>query len=336
MRRISLNIFLVCIITSFFSSCTCKRNAPPKEEKLNIHIERFENDLFSIKLDSVKTEIKRLRSKYGELFDIYNYKVIQLGSVDDPKYPDYFKTFVTDYYMNLDYNKVKEVFPNVNDIEKGLDEAFANYKKYFPNNRIPRVYTCISGWNQSVFNSDTIMAIALDKYLGSNCDFYKKLQLDKYMTYTMRREYIVPDCMRLWGYTDYEMKDSLSNILTNMLYEAKIIYFVKQTLPRLNDTLIFGFTPAQLKWCINNENQMWTYLIEHKILFSNDILLAHKLVYPAPYTTMFTSEAPGRACVYLGYKILESYLKSNPQITFQQLMKETDYNKILRNSNFRP
>ncbi len=337
MRQFPFNIFIIGLTTALLCSCTCKRNTDNKEgKKLIIHIERFENDLFSMNLDSVKNQVIKLKSKYGEFFDIYNYKVIQLGSSDDPKYPDYLKSFVTDYYMNLDYNRVKEVFPNVNDIEKELGQAFYNYKTYFPNNKIPRVYTCISGWNQSVFNSDTILAIALDKYLGSDCDFYKKLQLDKYMTYTLRREYIVPDCMRLWGYTEFEMKDSSSNILTNMLYEAKIIYFVKKLLPRANDTLIFGFTPGQIKWCINNQKQMWTYLVEHKILFSNDLLLAHKLVYPAPYTTLFTNESPGRACVFLGLKIIESYLNANKDVTFAQLMNETDYNKILRKSNFRP
>ena len=205
MRQFPFNIFIIGLTTALLCSCTCKRNTDNKEgKKLIIHIERFENDLFSMNLDSVKNQVIKLKSKYGEFFDIYNYKVIQLGSSDDPKYPDYLKSFVTDYYMNLDYNRVKEVFPNVNDIEKELGQAFYNYKTYFPNNKIPRVYTCISGWNQSVFNSDTILAIALDKYLGSDCDFYKKLQLDKYMTYTLRREYIVPDCMRLWGYTEFK------------------------------------------------------------------------------------------------------------------------------------
>jgi hypothetical protein len=337
MRQCPFNILIIGLVIVLFNSCTCNRTKANKDsEKLIIHIGRFENDLFSMNLDSAKSQVLKLKSKYGEFFDIYNYKVIQLGSSDDPKYPDNLKTFVTDYYMNLDYKKVKEVFPNVKDIEDELGKAFYRYKTYFPNKKVPRVYTCISGWNQSVFNSDTILAIALDKYLGRNCEFYKKLQLDKYMTYTMERQYIVPDCMRLWGYTEYDMKDSASNILTNMLYEAKILYFVKKMLPETNDTLIFGFTPDQLKWCNNNQKQMWTYLVEHKILFSNDILLAHKLVFPAPYTTLFTKESPGRSCVYLGLKIINSYLKSNPDVSFSQIMKETDYNKILRKSNFKP
>lgn len=336
MRRLFYYLLIVGIIATLTNSCTCKREKSTKGEAIEIPVVRFENDLFSINLDSVTSVIPKLKAKYGEFFDIYNYKVIQLGSSDDPKYPENLKAFVTDYYMDLDYKKVKEVFPDVNDISKSLGEAFTIYKSYFPKKKIPRVYTCISGWNQSVFNSDTILAIALDKYLGRNCDFYIKLQLDKYMTYTMQREYIIPDCMRLWGYTEFEMKDSCSNILTNMLYEAKILYFVKKILPQENDSLIFGFSPAQLKWCMNNQKQMWTYLVEHKVLFSNDVLLAHKLVFPSPYTTLFTKESPGRACVFVGYKIIESYMNSNRDITLPKLMNETDYNKILRKSHFKP
>lgn len=315
-------------------------NATPetKVEKthVTIHIERFEKDLFAINLDSIDPSIKKLQKKYGEFFDMMNYKVLKLGNPKDPRYDYGLKKFLTDYFISLNYNKVKEVYPNVDQLSTDLGKAFTKYKEYFPGKRIPRVYTCISGWNQSIINSDTILGICLDKYLGENCEYYNQLQLDKYMRYTMQKDYIVPDCMRLWGYATFTFNDSASNLLSNMLYEGKIWYYMKQVLPEIQDTLIFGYTPDQLKWCINNKKQMWTYLLEHKLLFSTEYMTIRKLVYPAPFTVYFTNESPGRAAVWLGYKIVESYMKNNSEVTLAQLMTETDYQKILRKSNFKP
>ena len=152
----------------------------------------------------------------------------------------------------------------------------------------------------------------------------------------MQRDYIVPDCMKAWGYTNYEFKDSANCLLNNILYEGKMVYFVKKMLPDTHDTTVLGFTPAQLKWCTNNGEQMWTYLVEHKLLFSTNNLTIRKLVYPAPFTSYFTQESPGRAAVWLGYKIVSAYMKNNKNITLPQLMQETDYQKILRMSNFKP
>ena len=81
---------------------------------------------------------------------------------------------------------------------------------------------------------------------------------------------------------------------------------------------------------------MWTYLLEHKLLFSTDYMTIRKLVYPAPFTVYFTNESPGRSVVWIGYKIIEGYMENNKDVTLLQLMQESDYQKILRKSNYKP
>jgi hypothetical protein len=342
MNRTIWLVIAILVVMSFFYSCTCshndkKRSTLSRKNKIQlIKIQRFDRELFSINIDSIQKYVPILKKKYGEFFDIYNYKIIQLGSSEDPKYPEELKRFITDYYMNLNYQRVNEVYTNVNDIETSLNEAFSIFHEYFPEKKYPRVYTCISGWNQSVFTADTVLGVALDKYLGRTCDFYDKLGLANYMKYTMQREYIVPDCIKAWGYTQFELKDSADNVLNNLLYEGKMIYFMKKLLPDVHDTTIFGFRPDQLKWCENNLKQMWTYLAEHKMLFSTDYLTIRKLFYPAPFTAFYTNESPGRATTWLGYKIIEAYIKNNKDITLPQLMNDSEYQKILRNSKFNP
>ena len=81
---------------------------------------------------------------------------------------------------------------------------------------------------------------------------------------------------------------------------------------------------------------MWTYLLEYKLLFSTDYMIIRKLVFPAPFTSYFPKESPGRAVVWLGYKIIEAYMDENQTVTLPQLMEATDYQLILRKSKFKP
>jgi hypothetical protein len=157
-----------------------------------------------------------------------------------------------------------------------------------------------------------------------------------YLRYTMQREYILPDAMRAWGYTTFELSDSLNTFLCKMLYEGKIMFYLKKVLPETPDTIIFGYTPVQLKWCNNNAKQMWTYLIEHKLLFSTQFMIVRKLLYPSPFTSFYTRESPGRATVWLAYKVIEAYMDNNKDVTLSRLMQERDYQMILRKSNFKP
>jgi len=344
MKRINIVVLvLFSILLIINNSCQCSREkskkgiaeVKPENSEVKIHIERFEKDLFSISPDSVNQAIPRLKAKYGEFFDIFNY-VLKLGSSNDPKYPGVLKKFITDYFETLSYNKVMEVYPNLEKLSLDLNNAFTTYKEYFPNKRIPRVYTWVSGWNQQVVTTDTILGIGLDLFLGRNCEFYFNLQLANYIHYTFQREYIVPECIKTWGKTQFDFNDSACNVLGKVLYEAKIQYFAKKILPTTPDSLLYGFTPNQLKWCISNKEKMWTYLVEHKMFFLTDLMTIKKLAEPAPFTVYFTNESPGRATIWLGQKIIEAYMKNNPEITLPQLMQESDYQKILRKSNFKP
>jgi hypothetical protein len=113
------------------------------------------------------------------------------------------------------------------------------------------------------------------------------------------------------------------------------MYAVRKLLPETPDSLLFGYTPEQFRWCQNNADIMWMSLIENKLLFSTDELTIIKFINPAPFS-FFTNEAPGRAAVWLGYKIITSYMKRNRNVTFEELLLDNDYQKILTQAKFKP
>ena len=325
---VQFSIFNLLLATLFSLSCCQQPEVPEK-------IDRMEQTLFTIPIDSIPAYIPRLEQQYGELFDLYNRVIIRIGTSKDSEYPDELTRFLTDSYMYRAYKRVMEIYPNLKDIETGLGKAFSNYRREFPDRVVPSVYTLTSGFNESIIVADTVLAIALDKYLGKDEDMYFRLGLHNYQRQVMDRKYIVTDCMKYWISTEFPYNDSINNVLSNILYEGKIMYALHQLLPSTPDSLLFGFTSEQMHWCRNNTAKMWTFLVEKKMLYLTDRLTINKLIGSSPFCSLFARESPGRAVIWLGYSIIASYMKNN-KLSLEALLEDDDYQKILREAKFRP
>ncbi|HKL38227.1 MAG TPA: hypothetical protein VJ876_04975, partial [Bacteroidales bacterium] len=221
-------------------------------------------------------------------------------------------------------------------LEEDLEEGFRHYKHYFPEKEVPAIYTFMGGFNQSMVVADSTLAIGLDKYLGRDCKFYDKLGWDEYRQKNMHKQKIPTDCMRAWAQTEWPFNDSTDNLLSNMLYRGKLLYFTKSMLPSEPDTLVTGFTADELKWCRNNEEQIWNYLIDHKLMYSTDYMTINKMINPAPFTSGFPRISPGQAVNWLGWQIIEAYMDRNRKVTLEKLMKENEYQQILNASKYQP
>ncbi len=304
--------------------------------ELNIRIKRFERDLFAMDFDSIPRSIPFFYKKYGEFFDLFNYRIINIGGARQITYPDYLRSFLTDYLNNQVYQETQRVFPDLSGLEQTLTEAFKRYRVHFPDARIPQVYTFVSRFNRSIVTADSILAIGLDDYLGSDSEYYRRLGLYRYQVRNMYPGKIPSDCMSGWATTEFGYRDSVDNVLTNMIYQGKVACFTKWMLPEEPDSVIMGFTAGQMAFCRNNEARMWEYLVEKKILFESDRSAIQKFTGIGPFTRDFTPESPARAAVWLGWRISEEYLRRNPDLTIADLMRENDCQKILTLSRYNP
>jgi uncharacterized protein YjaZ len=142
--------------------------------------------------------------------------------------------------------------------------------------------------------------------------------------------------MYAWAFQEYEYKGNTENLVSNMIYQGKLLYFVDAMIPEGPDSLKIGFTKNQMEWCKANESVMWSYLIENKSLFSGDRMESVRFINPAPFTTPFGQKSPGRSGVWIGWQIVKSYMKKNPEITLKGMMEENDYHKILNESGYAP
>ncbi len=328
-----------CFLLLLFVIICCQRNTRDKKtagNKIELSVERLETDIFSADPARSDSLADYLIQHYGSFFELYTSQITNIGSIHHPFFYQSFKAFITDYHNYQIYSRVREVFPDLNKLSQDINQAFSRYHYFFTERPIPGIITFISGFNYSVVSDSGVLGIGLDNYLGPDEPLYTQTGIYNYLRVNMHPLKIPSDCMRLWAETEFPDENSMKNLLNAIIYEGKVMYFVKQMLPGEPDSLIWGFTAPQMKFCINNEKQMWTYLIEYKLLFTTDRFVINKFIREGPFTKDFSSESPARAAVWIGYRIVEKYMNKNKSLLLSDLMKENDYQMILSASGYNP
>lgn len=332
-------LILTIAILIIMAGCNNKLKVDTSKIDLKINIVRFDTAFFnlnSIDTSEVLYNIAVLQKKYPEFFDIYNQQLLGIGSPSQKDYLDNLNNFFLYCdQMNL-YEEVEKKFPlNDKSLDKSLTDAFKHFKYYFPESKPPQVYTCISGFNISVFTSDNLIGISLDKYLGSDFKPYKEM-FENYLVKRMKKEMIPVDIMKATSNMKFPFNDSVKSLLNSMIYEGRSQYFIDAMMPDLADTIKWGYSAEQWKWVNKFERNIWDYLVDQKILFSNKVIDIKTYTTDAPFTSPFSQSSAPRTGVFIGYKIVETYMKNNKKVTLQQLMQIRDYMEIYNNSYYNP
>lgn len=334
-------LFFILLFTLCFVSC---RKNPYRISvssiKADVEIKRLEKDLFNMNPDKITVTLPELKKEYGDILQLFSY-TINTGDINDPSFGDFLVRFCTDKQNNEVYRLVAKLYPDLASVEKGLENGFRHYKYYFPDKVVPEVFSCITGFNASILtlSGEPFLGIGLDKYLGTDCEYYPRLGIYSYMSEKMKPDFIVPDCIYGWGAAQWDFASlnyPADNVLAEMIHEGKLRYFARCMLPDTKDELIFGFTPDQMKFCRNNEGKMWQYLVENDLVFKTDQFVIRKLVGDAPFTSYFTNESPGRAAVWIGFRIIESYMEKNKGTNLESLMKDVNVQEILEKARYNP
>ncbi|MCZ4694418.1 gliding motility lipoprotein GldB [Ancylomarina euxinus] len=332
MRKLAFGLLLG--MTCVFVACQSnKLKVDVSDIKLEIKIERFEQKLFDLKNGS---SLEDLKSEYPRILRLYSEKVIGLGHVDDLNYLQYLNKFLNDSTMNLVANRIDSIFPDLDQQESELTGGFKHLKYYYPKAEIPKIFSQISGFNQSVVVDEGLIGVSLDKYLGVDCDFYALLRRPVYLRENMVPIRIAQDILLAYGLTEFPFRPKAHNLMEQMIYQGKILYFLQALLPEKSESDIVKYSSEDYKWCVDNETQVWAYLIEQKHLFSTQTSMTRNYINDAPFTTGMPQESPGRIGTWVGLQIVKSYMAKHSELSIPQLMAEDDYAAILRESAYQP
>ncbi len=337
MRR---NFFILTVLSFFLlvsGGCgrTNRFQVDLNAERVPVEVQRFDEDLLAVDTARIMEEVVRLADKYPDFFPVYVETILGTQPQDTTEIAELLMDFLTDTTFTGVNRKVLKDYKNISDIESSFSDAYTYIHHYFPDIDLPEIYFYVSGFNLSIMMNDNIAGMGTDLYLGADYELYHDFTYE-YMTHSMNRENIVPDLISALLFREFRMDTDKDRLIDHMLYRGKVMYLVSIFIPGLKDQYLMGYTEEQAEWCHHYERQIWASVIDQKHLFSTDHLLIRKYLNDAPFTSPVSQDSPGRLGTWVGYRIIESYMNQNENVTLQELMAENDYQKVLENSGYRP
>lgn len=322
LNRLLIAAYCVFMMASCSNGRTRFYDASVSDDPTEISIEPFFKDLFL--MDSTQ-----LVNKYGEFVPLYAYRVINVRSISD------IELFKADTGIIELQSDVDSVYASYSDVEQKLNLAFKYFHHYFPDKEVPRILFHVSGFNQSIVTADGFLSASIDQYLGSDYKPYNAVAYN-YEVPFMTREQLPVDMMYGWVTATFPECLTGDRMLDQMIFQGKLIYLIRVFFPDEPEYRVLSYTEEQLRWCDRYEKEIWGYILENKEVFSTDWRVYTKYMSPAPFTSGLSQDSPGRIGVYLGYRIVESYMNHNADVTLPQLMQPTESQKFLQDAVYRP
>jgi hypothetical protein len=329
---------ILIILAVVMCGCGNKYQYIPKDiEPVEVEIVRFDSAQLAVRPDSVKQDIERLYADYEAFMPMFVEGVLGLPSEDTAYLCALYADFLTDTVMGFAQTNAlaKEKFANVDSLQEALNTGFSRLHYLYPEWEIPTVYLFVSGFNSTVIYYEDMLGVGVDMYLGGDYPYYNNVVYD-YQRSTMQKEYVVRDVMSMYLAYNIAYNSQYNRLLEQMIFRGKQLFLLSQLLPDAPAWQIIGYTPEQWAWCLHYEQAIWNRIMEKRDLFKTESSVLSSYMNEGPFTAEVTQDSPGRLGLWVGWRIVESYMRHNQDITIHDLMAEGDAQKILEQSYYRP
>ena len=306
-------------------------------EKIEVEIIRFDSALLSIDPNNVSIGIKKLYTDYKEIMPIYVEGVLRLDSKDTITLNQSYADFLADTVMGFAQtnNEVRKQFTDIRTIQHELNNGFTRLHYLYPDWEIPTIFFFISGFNGSIFQYENLIGIGVDMYLGSDYRYYNNVVYD-YQKHSMRKECLVGDILSFCISQNIPYTSSKNRLLERMIFSGKQMYLLAQLLPNLSSYDVINYKKEQWDWCEMYESAIWNKVMDNRDLFKTESMLINSYLNDGPFTAEISQDSPGRLGIWIGWRIVDSYMRNNEYVTIQELMSEGDAQKILEQSFYKP
>ncbi len=333
MRKLIHSLLIALTIVSaygLYKHYTAKTKKPDLSTiLLNLPVQRLEKELFKL---TNQEAIKHFLAEHPT----FSQQFLGVHAEQDASLMvDKLYNLVQDTAMQELYQEVNKVFEEFTPIQQQLEKAFRYIRYYYPNYSPPQVATFITGMQSDLYVDTDLIVIGLDCFLGDKARF-RPIKTPQYILRTYQPAYIAPKIMLLLAQFFQKNAPTDHTLLSDMLAYGKAYYFTKAVLPEIGDEIILGYTTEQLADTQQNQRIVWEHFIEHQLLYETNHLIKKRYLGLRPFTPEIGTKCPGNIGGWLGWEIIKQYMERNPQVTLAALMQETDAQKVLNQSKYRP
>lgn len=340
LSNLKTSLIILNLFTLSFFACqnnnACQDPIDTADIEVKIEITRLEQEIFQLK---TKKEITQFLDKYPDFSEIY---LQRSRRPHDSVLVNLISYMVNEPHQDTLYQDVQKKYENIESIKQEFIDAFKHIKYYYPDFKIPKIYTITTGlksfFGTDLFVNQDMIVISLDFFMGKDARY--RPPTEEFPDYIWRRYHakaIVPTAMlgisNQYNQTDFEDKTTVAE----MLYFGKSYHFIKAMMPCIPDSTLFGYTQEELNNVEdeNNRDYIWRYLLDKKVLFSTNHLVKNNFLNESPYIAEINKACPGRIGRWFGYRIIQKYMKRNPKVNFTELMATTKTRELFNQSGYR-
>ncbi len=326
------------MLMGLLCGCGNKHQYIPKDiEAVEVEIVRFDNAQLAVRPDSVKQDIEQLYANYELFMPIFVEGILGLQTEDTAYLCEMYAQFLTDTVMGFAQTNTtaQELFANVDSLQEALNTGFSRLHFLYPEWEIPTLYLFVSGFNSSVMYYENIMGVGVDMYLGSDYPYYNQVVYD-YQKQTMRKACVAGDVLSMYLAYHISYNSKYNRLLEQMIFRGKQLFLLAQLLPNEPVWEVIGYSKEQWDWCEQYEQAIWNRIMQKRDLFKTESNVLSSYMNDGPFTAEVTQDSPGRLGVWVGWRIVDSYMRNNKDVTLRELMNENDAQKILEQSYYKP
>jgi hypothetical protein len=236
---------------------------------------------------------------------------------------------------------IQKVFPSNYPFQEKLLPLMKRWKKNFPSAEIPKLYTHVSGYvndervpSDNTFIMPHYFSFGLHYFLGEKFRFYPE-----HFPVFMRKRFDPNYIDILAAHEIAEGMVEVDRNPTPTLLQESIRLGIKQfvvdkLLPNTADSLKLYYTEKQMYWVNIYEEKIYKEMSAH--LFQQDFQENRKFTDEKPYTAHLSRDSAPRLAQFFGWKVVTSYMQNHPNITLAQLCASKDYDKIFKESKYKP
>ena len=325
--------FILFLFILFNTSCSDSRlDIDVSEIEVKIEFDRLDRKLINTPPEKMPEAHIDFANEYGELYQSFVEVMLREGPVYSKQTAIGMQKFISNTEIKDIFQEINSVFPETTFRKSEFENAFKHYKHYFPNDTLPKVVGYYSNFNARALSFNSTLAIGLDMYLGPENRLVKRIpnqNLPQYFKDKMDSDYLVSDAMKIYLHNKY-LENIGDDFLSQILSLGKIMYLLDACMPEEEDWKKMGFSKTENDWCENNEDQIWAYVINEKLLFSVNQESIANFTNVGPNTKGLPQEAPSRIGIWLGWQMIKDYMGENSAVTIPEMMAETNSKKILK------
>lgn len=339
-------LFFLFLLTLLLASCSAPQTDYHRPDISTITVEteirRFDQDLFALDPNDIQSGRSRLDTAYGAFARLY---FDQLLGINDPRIapqgPDAFLSgFLAFPATRKLYDTIQVVYPDLNKEKETFNTAFRYLKAIFPERPTPTITTFLSEFSIANFiYGEDELAIGLDFYLGNEYPYHlidpSNAVFSGYLTRSYNRDHLVPRTLKPLV-EDIVGPPSGERLIDHIIRNGKRQVLLDILLPEVADTARWEFSPAQLAWCQQNEQNIWAYFLSENLLYSTDYKEYRKFVEYSPHSPGMPEEAPGRTGDWIGVQIVRSWLARQSDRGIAALAEPIDAQQFLDEAKYKP